>query len=63
MSRIVAFYEDVKKEMSKVSWPTTLELRDSSMVVVVFSVLLSIFIFGVDQVYSTVLEFVYGINR
>ncbi len=46
--------------MSKVSWPTQQELIDSTVIVVVFSIIVSLFIFGVDRVYSTALELIFG---
>jgi len=45
--------------MKKVSWPTQKELVDYTIVVVIFTIILAVFIFGVDQVYSTVLEAIY----
>lgn len=60
MDKIKAFLEDVQKEMKKVSWPTQQELIDYTVVVVIFTIILSAFIFGVDQVYSTVLEAIYS---
>ncbi|WP_138430666.1 preprotein translocase subunit SecE [Fodinibius saliphilus] len=59
MDKIKEFIEDVRKEMRKVSWPDQQELVDYTIVVVVFTILLSAFIFAVDQVYSTVLEAIY----
>jgi preprotein translocase subunit SecE len=59
MDRFRAFFEGVNREMKKVSWPTQRELVDNTIVVIVFSIILSLFIFGVDQVYSTVLEVIY----
>jgi len=59
MEKIKEFLLDVQKEMKKVSWPTQKELVDYTIVVVIFTIILSIFIFGVDQVYSTVLEAIY----
>ena len=59
MNKIKEFLEDVRKEMKKVSWPDQQELVDYTIVVIVFTVLLSAFIFAVDQVYSTILEAIY----
>lgn len=59
MSKVGNFIDGVKKEMNKVSWPSADELRDNTTVTVVFSIILSVFIFLIDQVYSTVLEFIY----
>jgi preprotein translocase subunit SecE len=59
MDKIKEYLLDVRKEMNKVSWPSQEELVDYTLVVVVFTIILSAFIFGVDQVYSTILEAVY----
>lgn len=60
MGKTTEYFESVRKEMNKVSWPTQKELIDNTMIVVVFSIIVSLFIFGVDNVYSTILEFIYG---
>lgn len=59
MDKIKAFLEDVQKEMKKVSWPSQQELVDYTVVVVIFTIILSGFIFAVDQVYTTVLEAIF----
>jgi len=58
--KIKNFFIEVQKEMKKVSWPSQDELIDYTIVVVIFTIVLSVFIFAVDQVYSTVLEFLYS---
>lgn len=60
MSKLAGIFDGVVAEFKKVAWPTQKELVDSTVIVVVFSIILSVFIFGVDQVYSTALEFIYG---
>ncbi|MBO6537373.1 MAG: preprotein translocase subunit SecE [Balneolaceae bacterium] len=59
MEKLTNFFESVIAEFKKVSWPTQQELIDNTIIVVVFSIILSAFIFGIDQVYSTVLEAIY----
>jgi preprotein translocase subunit SecE len=59
MSKITQYFEDVRKEMEKVSWPTQNELAEHTLVVFVFSAIVSLFIFGIDNVFSTVLELLY----
>jgi preprotein translocase subunit SecE len=56
MQKIRQFFEDVLREMGKVNWPTQKELRDSTAVVLIFSLLLSVFIFAVDEVFTLALE-------
>lgn len=59
MSKITQYFEDVRKEMAKVSWPTQNELVEQTTVVFVFTLIVSLFIFGIDNVFSTVLELLY----
>ncbi len=60
MAKLSGIFDGVVNEFKKVAWPTQKELIDSTIIVVVFSIILSVFIFGVDQVYSAVLEYIYN---
>jgi len=60
MEKINNFFDGVTKEFKKVSWPTQSELVDNTIIVVVFSIILAVLIFGIDQMYSTVLEVIYN---
>jgi len=51
---------EVRKEMRKVNWPKRQELLSNTTLTLVASVAISLFIFGADQIISTVLRFVYG---
>jgi preprotein translocase subunit SecE len=44
------FFKDVRMEFNKVSWPTRNELRDSTIVVIVAVLLVSLFVAAVDYV-------------
>ncbi len=46
---ITDYVRDVRVEMSKVSWPSRRDLRDSTLVVIVMVFLVSIFIGVVDR--------------
>jgi len=56
MNKIQKFFSDVKFEMKKVSWPTWDELKGSTFVVISFSIIVSIFLFFVDNILSTLLQ-------
>jgi preprotein translocase subunit SecE len=60
MSKIQTYLEDVGKEMRKVSWPARSELISNTVITLVATVIISLFIFGADRVISIVLEVVYG---
>ena len=49
MERVREYTKDVRAELTKVSWPTREELRDSTTVVIVTVLLVATFIGIVDQ--------------
>jgi len=52
------FFDDVKFEMNKVSWPNWEELKGSTYVVLSLSFMLIVFLFLVDFVLSKMLSFI-----
>ncbi len=59
MNKIKAYLEEVAKEMRKVSWPTQRELISNTVITLAATLVISLFIFGIDRVISQVLEFIY----
>ncbi len=58
IKRIQVFLKGVEFEMKKVSWPTLSELRGSTAVVLILSLLLVIFLFMVDFSLSRVVSLI-----
>jgi preprotein translocase subunit SecE len=56
--KIRNYLRDVQTEMSKVSWPTREELSESTVIVIVLSIILAIFVFGVDTGLTNILKIV-----
>jgi preprotein translocase subunit SecE len=52
--KIVTYYEETVVELKKVTWPTKDEVRGSTVVVVITSIILSAFVFAVDRLLSFV---------
>ena len=50
------YVRDVRVEMSKVSWPSRRELRDSTLVVIVMVFIVAIFIGVVDRALTLAFE-------
>ena len=50
--KIRDFFDGVVFEMKKVSWPSWLELKGSTVVVLLLSLLLAVFLFIADMVIS-----------
>ena len=60
MINVSEYLQEVAKEMRKVTWPTQQELISNTVVTIVATIVISLFIFGTDRVISTVLEVIYG---
>ena len=54
--KIIAFFEDVVKEMKKVTWPTKENLKESTIVVLVVCLAIAMFVYAIDQSLSFLLK-------
>lgn len=54
--KIIAFFTDVVKEMSKVTWPKKEELRDSTIIVLVVCGVIAVFVYIIDTAVSKLME-------
>lgn len=54
--KILNFFTDVKKEMEKVTWPTREELMESTKIVIIVSLIISVFTYVVDFVVSKAMQ-------
>jgi preprotein translocase subunit SecE len=50
--KIIAFFQDVVKEMKKVTWPTKEELIESTKIVIVVCIVLAVFTYVIDMIIS-----------
>ncbi|MDW7679821.1 MAG: preprotein translocase subunit SecE [bacterium] len=57
--KISNFLNDVQLEMSKVSWPSRVELKGTTTIVIVLTLILSIFILITDKSLEGILNVVY----
>ena len=48
--KIIKFFEDVVKEMKKVTWPTKQELKESTNVVIAVCIFIALFTYAIDLV-------------
>lgn len=60
MEKIKKFLKEVVAEMRKVTWPTKDELVGSTIVVIVVSLIVAIFIGIVDRILSFAVKAVFG---
>jgi preprotein translocase subunit SecE len=56
--RAVEFLTEVRNEMKRVTWPSQREVYATTLVVIVFSVLIGIYLFGVDLLIGRGVEWI-----
>ena len=53
------FFNDVAREMRKVSWPKREQLQDATAITLILCVLLAIFTFGIDKIFETIIRSIF----
>jgi preprotein translocase subunit SecE len=54
--KIIGFFNDVVKEMKKVTWPTKAELKESTTIVIVVCLILAAFTYVVDMAVTQIFK-------
>ena len=54
--KFLNFFKDVTKEMDKVTWPSRAELMESTKIVILVTVIISVFTYFVDLAVQEVLK-------
>jgi preprotein translocase subunit SecE len=59
VNKIKNYLKDVQTEMGKVSWPAKPELWESTVIVIVLSLILAVYVFGIDTSLTNLMKIVY----
>jgi preprotein translocase subunit SecE len=57
--KIINFFNDVVKEMKKVTWPTKDELKESTTIVIVVCLLIAAFTYVIDMGVSQIMRSIF----
>jgi len=57
--KVSKFLQEVKQEMSKVSWPNREELKGTTIIVIVLTLILSVFILVTDKILQGLMNLIY----
>lgn len=60
-NRVARYFKEVKSEMKKVVWPTFTKVRQNTVIVILYVLLVGIVIWGLDALFTWVMSLV--INR
>lgn len=58
-NKIIGFFTDIVKEMKKVTWPKREELKESTMVVILTSLIFAVFVYVVDKIINEGLKIIF----
>jgi preprotein translocase subunit SecE len=62
MQKFIQYLKDVRAEMIKVSWPSRNELFGATMLVIVLSLIMAVFVYACDQVINRIVGLLLKIN-
>jgi preprotein translocase subunit SecE len=57
--KIINFFVDIVREMKKVTWPKKEELKESTMVVIVTSLIFAAFVYVIDKIINEALKLIF----
>jgi len=58
IKRFPQFLKEVKVELKKVSWSTKEELFTATIVVIVVTAFLTLYVFGVDSIFTKLVKYI-----
>lgn len=60
LNKITKYLKETGAELQKMTWPTREEMVGSTLVTIIFSVIMAFFIGVVDRVLITVIKLIFG---
>ena len=61
MQKVTAFIESVKLELEKVTWPTWLQLQQSTVIVLVATIIITAMVWVMDFSAQNLLKLIYSL--
>ena len=62
MNKVQKYMKETVAELSKMTWPTKDELTGSTIITIVFSIIMAIFIGIVDKILGIIVQSIFDIN-
>jgi preprotein translocase subunit SecE len=60
IQRIKTYISETRVELKKVTWPSRQDLIDSTRVVIIATLIMTVFVGFIDQVLSRIIKLVFG---
>ena len=59
IAEIIKFLKEVKEELKKVSWPSKELVRNATVAVIIFTIILSVYLWVVDLAFKRIFDFIF----
>ena len=59
ISEIIKFLKEVREELKKVTWPSKELVRNATVAVIIFTIILSVYLWSVDLVFKRIFDFIF----
>lgn len=56
LGRVGTFVHDTRAELKRVSWPTALQVRNTTIITIIAVIFFAVYLFAVDRTFSFVIE-------
>ena len=60
MNRVIQYLKDVRAEVAKVNWPTQKDVKAATILVIVLSIVMALYVFACDQALQAVIRMALG---
>jgi len=59
IGKIIQFLKEVNEELKKVNWPSKELVRNATIAVIIFTLLMSVYLWGLDLLFSRLFDLIY----
>ena len=59
LGEAIKFLKEVREELKKVSWPSKELVRNATVAVIVFTIILSVYLWSLDLIFKRIFDFIF----
>ena len=59
IAEIIKFLKEVREELKKVTWPSKELVKNATLAVIIFTTILSIYLWGLDLIFKRIFDFIF----
>ena len=59
IAEIIKFLKEVKEELEKVTWPSKELVKNATLAVIIFTIVLSLYLWSLDLVFQRIFDFIF----